>query len=231
MTPKLAACLAGISAAAGVLTVVELASARVVDSRLRSALSVRRVTGVASVVLAVAAAGPVGGLVLAGCGWLSVAMAPRLQGRSLRREVELGFPEFAAALSAALAAGLKPVDALSLVGAHRVDALGLAVRSVCARINAGESLATGLAGLQTACPSGRITALVVVLESGVSRGTDIAEAVSSLAASARSAQLATRRERAAKAGPLIQLVVALGLVPSVLLLIAAVAVGRGFGAS
>ena len=231
MSPDLTACLAGICAAAVVLAVVELFSARGDGSRWRPVVSVRALVAGCCVVLALCLLGPVLGLGATLAGWQAAAFAPRLRASALRRQVDQSFPEFAAALAAALAAGLKPVDALMLVATHRSDALGIAVRSACTRVEAGESLSAALAVVQRECPSARVTALVGVLESGASRGTDIVEAVSSLALSARGSQLAARRERAAKAGPLIQLVVALGLVPSVLLLIAAVAIARGLGTS
>jgi tight adherence protein C len=70
-------------------------------------------------------------------------------------------------------------------------------------------------------PAPELRALVAALDRALRHGAPLAD---TLAAQARDARLAQRRqieEEAAKAGPKIQLVVALLLVPSVLLLVAA----------
>jgi tight adherence protein C len=70
-------------------------------------------------------------------------------------------------------------------------------------------------------PLDEVLALVGALERAARHGAPLAD---TLAAQARDARLARRRriqEEAARAGPKIQLVVALLLVPSVLLLVAA----------
>jgi tight adherence protein C len=81
-----------------------------------------------------------------------------------------------------------------------------------------------LGGLERRLPMPEVRALVAALDRAARHGAPLAD---TLAAQAHDARLARRRrieEEAAKAGPKIQLVVALLLVPSVLLLVAAGAV-------
>jgi tight adherence protein C len=85
----------------------------------------------------------------------------------------------------------------------------------------GVPLAETLRQLERRLPLVEISALVTALDRAARHGAPLAE---TLAAQARDARLHRRREieeEAARAGPKIQLVVALLLVPSVLLLVAA----------
>jgi tight adherence protein C len=85
----------------------------------------------------------------------------------------------------------------------------------------GVPLAHALERVETRVPLPEVTALHAALARAHRHGAPLGE---TLAAQAREARLARRRrieEEAARAGPKIQLVVALLLVPSVLLLVAA----------
>jgi tight adherence protein C len=85
----------------------------------------------------------------------------------------------------------------------------------------GVPLSESLAGLETRLPLPEVRALVAALDRAARHGAPLSD---TLAAQARDARLGRRRqieEEAARAGPKIQLVVALLLVPSVLLLVAA----------
>ena len=228
MNPELAAAGAGVCASAVVLVVAEQVAGRLAPPSRASKINVWRFGAAALALLVMALFGPVAGAVTALLAWQGLVLLPKLRVRSKLRRIDAAFPEFAAGVASGLAAGLKPVDALSLVAEHRNDALGTSVRSACRRIDAGQPWSVGLKDIKREFPCAGIAALVAILESGAVRGTDVVESITSLVLSSRSSQLAARRDRAAKAGPLIQLVVALGLVPSVLLLIAAVAIARGF---
>ncbi|MBM3668286.1 MAG: hypothetical protein FJW90_12620, partial [Actinobacteria bacterium] len=78
-----------------------------------------------------------------------------------------------------------------------------------------------LAGLQRRVPAGEVAALCGLIERSRRFGSPLAEQLSDQATSLRAAQRRRTEEHAARAAPKIQLAVALLLVPSVLLMIAA----------
>ena len=82
-------------------------------------------------------------------------------------------------------------------------------------------LADALGGLATRLPQPEIHALVGALDRARRHGAPLGDTLAAQARSARFALARRIREDAARAGPKIQLVVALLLVPSVLLLVAA----------
>ena len=141
-------------------------------------------------------------------------------------EAERDLPALAYSVAAALAAGVSAVDALELASRHSDSRLGQASAAACRRVEAGASLEAALGGLIQELPGQRIAAMCRTLVSGARHGTSSAEPVAAIARSAAAADLERRRERAAKAAPLIQLIVALGLVPSVLMLVVAAALAR-----
>jgi tight adherence protein C len=85
----------------------------------------------------------------------------------------------------------------------------------------GIPLAEALAGMAVRVPLREVTALVGALERARRHGAPLADTLAAQARAARSALARRIRDDAARAGPKIQLVVALLLVPSVLLLVAA----------
>jgi tight adherence protein C len=94
-------------------------------------------------------------------------------------------------------------------------------RAVGGEVALGVPLADALAGMHRRLPLPEVRALVAALDRARRHGAPLS---ATLAGQARDARLALRRrvqEDAARAGPKIQLVVALLLVPSVLLLVAA----------
>ena len=94
-------------------------------------------------------------------------------------------------------------------------------RTAAVEIELGVPREHALERLAARCPCEGIRPLVRALQRGARHGTPLAEALVAQAAEARAAQACRLAERAAKAAPQIQLVVALLLVPSVLLLVAA----------
>ncbi|MEA2422954.1 MAG: tight adherence protein [Thermoleophilaceae bacterium] len=118
-------------------------------------------------------------------------------------------------------AGLAPAAAFAAVGERAAGTLAAEWRTVGRMCQLGEPLDAALAGLERRLPLPEVRALVAALDRAARHGAPLAD---TLAAQARDARLARRRqieEEAARAGPKIQLVVALLLVPSVLLLVAA----------
>ncbi len=147
--------------------------------------------------------------------WLRRRAAERA--RAARREL----PALLDLLRVTVEAGLAPAAAFGTVGERASGVLAAEWRAVGREAALGVPLSESLRELERRLPLPEIAALVAALDRAARHGAPLAE---TLAAQARDARLARRREieeEAARAGPKIQLVVALLLVPSVLLLVAA----------
>jgi len=94
-------------------------------------------------------------------------------------------------------------------------------RAAATQVALGLSQDAALAGLAERIPAPEVRSPAHALVSARRRGLPLADVLAGQAASARHAARRRVRERSARAGPKIQLVVALVLVPSVLLVIAA----------
>jgi tight adherence protein C len=137
--------------------------------------------------------------------------------RAARREL----PALLDLLRVTVEAGLAPAAAFGAVGERAGGVLAAEWRTVGHEATLGVPLAESLRELERRLPLPEVAALVAALDRSVRHGAPLAE---TLAAQARDARLSRKREieeEAARAGPKIQLVVALLLVPSVLLLVAA----------
>ena len=95
------------------------------------------------------------------------------------------------------------------------------LRAAAARIELGVPRATVLETLERRCPAEGIAPLTAALLRAERHGTPLGPALEALAADARARHAQRLRERAARAAPKIQLVVALLLVPAVMLLVGA----------
>jgi tight adherence protein C len=172
--------------------------------------------------IALAVAGPVAGF-LAPDRWLA--------GRARRRAEEAlrELPALLDLLRVTVEAGLPLAAALAEVGRRARGPLADEWRRVGRESALGVPLSTALAGTTERLPLPEVETLVAALDRAALHGAPLAD---TLAAQADGARLARRRriqEEAAKAGPKIQLVVALLLVPSVLLLVAAALVAALVG--
>ena len=164
--------------------------------------------------LALMAAGPVAGF-LAPDIWLRRRAAERA--RLARREL----PGLLDLLRVTVEAGTSLPASLAAVGRRASGPLAAEWRAVGSEVALGVPLAGALEAMAQRLPLPEVRALVAALERSRRHGAPLAE---TLAAQARDARFALRRhiqEEGARAGPKIQLVVALLLVPSVLLLVAA----------
>lgn len=160
------------------------------------------------------AAGPVGGFLLPDL-WLARRAAERA--RAARRQL----PSMLDLLMVTVEAGSSLAGALAIVGARSRGPLAAEWRITGREVGLGVPLEDALAGMVERLPLPEVGALATALERTRRHGVPLG---STLAAQARDARLALRRhvqEEAARAGPKIQLVVALLLVPSVLLLVGA----------
>jgi len=147
--------------------------------------------------------------------WLRRRAAERA--RRVRREL----PALLDLLRVTVAAGSSLPAALAEVGERAGGPLAAEWRAVGGEVALGVPLEQALAGMGRRLPQPEVRALCAALERARRHGAPLGQ---TLAGQSRDARLALRRrvaEDAARAGPKIQLVVALLLVPSVLLLVAA----------
>jgi len=156
---------------------------------------------------------------------LAAFLAPDawLRRRARKRGAAMGLelPDLLDLLRVALGAGLSLERALAEVARRDRGLLAREWRTAAAEVELGVPREQALAGIAARCPCEGIVPLVRALERGARHGTPLAEALAAQAAEARAAHARRLAERGAKAAPQIQLVVALLLVPSVLLLVAA----------
>jgi tight adherence protein C len=180
--------------------------------------------GAASLPLATLAPGRLGLLVILGAPaagflapdlWLARVAAERA--RRVRREL----PALLDILRVSVEAGGSLPEALRSVGERSDGPLSREWAAVGREVALGVPLAEALSGMAERVPLPEIRALVGALERARRHGAPLAETLAAQARAARFALARRIRDDAARAGPKIQLLVALLLVPSVLLLVAA----------
>lgn len=187
---------------------------------------------IAAAVLAGAAAMPVAalapgrlGLVLAPAGPLAGFLAPdlwlaRLSAERARR-VRRDLPALLDMLRVTVEAGGSPAWALRSVGERSDGPLGREWRAVAGQVDVGVPLGDALDALAVRLPQPEIRAFVAALHRARRHGAPLGDTLAAQSRAARFALARRIRDDAARAGPKLQLVVALLLVPSVLLLVAA----------
>ncbi len=164
-------------------------------------------------VLVVAAAPPVG--FLAPDIWLARLAAERA--RRTRRDL----PALLDILRVTIEAGGSLASALREVGERVAGPLAREWTAVAHEVAVGVPLAEALDGLATRLPQPEIRAFVAALHRSTRHGVPLGDTLAGQARATRFALAHRVREDSARAGPKLQLVVALLLVPSVLLLVAA----------
>ena len=164
--------------------------------------------------LVLAPAAPVAGF-LAPDLWLGRLAAERA--RRVRREL----PALLDILRVTIEAGGSPAAALRAVGERAEGPLAREWVTVGNEVALGIPLSRALGDLSVRLPQPEVTAFVAALQRASRHGAPLAETLAAQARSARFALARRIRDDAARAGPKLQLVVALLLVPSVLLLVAA----------
>jgi tight adherence protein C len=173
---------------------------------------------------AAAAPGRLGLLVALACP-VAGFMGPDLwlvrRARERARRVRRELPAMLDLLRVTVEAGSSLPEALRGVGERASGPLARECRALAREVTLGVPLRDALAGLTQRLPQPEVAALVAALERASRHGTPLAEALAAQARDARFALQRRVREEAARAAPKIQLVVALMLVPSVLLLVAA----------
>jgi tight adherence protein C len=187
-------------------------------------LTAAAAAGLAGAVLAGGAPGRLGPLIalIAPCAgflapdlWLARLAAERA--RRVRRHL----PTLLDLLRVTVEAGSSLPEALRLVGERADGPLASEWRAVGRQVALGVPLRTALEGMVEHLPLPEVRALVAALDRARRHGAPLADTLTAQARDARFAVARRVREDAARAGPKMQLVVAVLLVPSVLLLVAA----------
>lgn len=138
-----------------------------------------------------------------------------------RRRVAIELPAFLDLLAVTIGAGLPVPVALGEVARRQGGLLGAELRAAQRAIASGDSRADALAGLRDRCPHEGVAAMVSAIARADRHGAQLGPALGAIAADARQHRARAIREHAAKAAPQIQLVIALGLVPATMLIVAA----------
>jgi tight adherence protein C len=168
----------------------------------------------ARLALVLMTAAPVAGF-LAPDVWLARHAAERA--RRMRREL----PPLLDLLRVGVESGSSLAQALRTVGERTHGPLAAEWRAVGREVALGVPLARVLAEMAERAPLPEVRALVGALDRARRHGAPLGDTLAAQARDARFSLARQAREEAARAGPKIQLVVALLLVPSVLLLVAA----------
>lgn len=148
---------------------------------------------------------------------LLLARMARRRGRAMEDEL----PDLLDLLRVAIEAGLPVSRALAEVGRDHRGHLAAEWRAAAAQMELGVPRARALDDMAARCPVPGVAALSSALQRAERHGAPLSETLAAQAHEARAARARQVRERAARAAPKIQLVVALLLVPSVLLMVAA----------
>jgi tight adherence protein C len=165
--------------------------------------------------------GPPGCALAAAGAFLAPDVWLRRRARGRRVAVEAELADVLDLLRVAVAAGLSTGRALAEVGRRHPGTLASEIHRAAHAVALGVPAAAALAGLERRCPAAGIAPLTAALRRAARHGAALGPALEAQAAEARSRSARAHAERAARAAPQVQLVVALVLVPSVLLLVAA----------
>lgn len=180
--------------------------------------------GVAAWLAAPAAPGRLGLLVAVGlpvAGFLLPDALRERERRRRQRRLVAALPDAADLLAVASAAGRSPAAGFAEVARSGSGPLAAELRILVAELDCGRPLAAALRELRARSGSAEVAALCAAIERSHRLGSPLADQLRRQAGALRRDQRRAVEERAAKAAPKIQLVVALVLVPSVLLMIAA----------
>lgn len=141
--------------------------------------------------------------------------------RRRHRRLLLSLPDALDLLAIGSAAGRSPAAGFAEIARAGNGPLADELRVAVAELDCGQPLAVALATLRERVPGSEVATLCASIERSRRLGSPLADQLRRQAGALRRDQRRAVEERAARAAPKIQLVVALVLVPSVLLMIAA----------
>jgi tight adherence protein C len=178
----------------------------------------------AGLIAAPAAPGRLSWLVLAGlpaAGFMAPDALLERAARTRHERLVGAIPDALDLLSVSAATGRSTAAGFAEIAASGEGPLAAELAVAVAEISAGTPQSKALASLRERVSGSELAALVAAIERSRRYGSPLAEQLRRQASALRVDQRRAVQERAARAAPKIQLVVALVLVPSVLLMIAA----------
>jgi tight adherence protein C len=143
------------------------------------------------------------------------------EGRRRQRRLLAALPDALDLLAVSLGSGRGPAAGLEQLARAGEGPLAEELRIVVAELSCGTPLSAALASLRARVPGSELATLVAAIERSRRFGSPLDEQLRRQAIALRRDSRRAVEERAARAAPKVQLVVALVLVPSVLLMIAA----------
>jgi tight adherence protein C len=180
--------------------------------------------GLAALLAAPAAPGRTALLVAVGmpaAGFLVPDALLEREARLRQRRLVAALPDALDLLAVSAGSGRGPAAGLEQLARAGEGPLAEELRIAGAELSCGTSLGTSLRSLRERVPGSELAALVASIERSRRFGSPLAEQLRRQASALRRDSRRAVEDRAARAAPKIQLVVALVLVPSVLLMIAA----------
>jgi tight adherence protein C len=177
------------------------------------------VGGAGRLVALLALAGPVAGFVAPDF-WL--ARATRVRSEAAVREL----PDLLDLMRVSVGAGIAPIRAMGDVAAQFDGPLAAEWLRIAAAVSLGEPQSAAFRSLTERIASEEVRAFAEALQRSQRHGLPLGATLATHATRARDARRRRIREQAARAGPKMQLVVALVLVPSMLLVVAALLVSE-----
>ena len=143
------------------------------------------------------------------------------EARRRHRRLVAALPDALDLLAVSSSSGRSPTIGLAEIARAGDGPLAAELRTVGAELSCGRPLVEALRSLRARAPGSEVATLCAAIERSRRFGSPLAEQLRRQATALRRDQRRVVEERAARAAPKIQLVVALVLVPSVLLMIAA----------
>jgi tight adherence protein C len=141
--------------------------------------------------------------------------------RQRQRRLVAALPDALDLLAVSAGSGRGPAAGIEQLARAGEGPLAEELRLTVAELSCGVPLGDALASLRARVPGGELATLVAAIERSRRFGSPLADQLRRQATALRRDSRRAVEERAARAAPKIQLVVALVLVPSVLLMIAA----------
>jgi tight adherence protein C len=141
--------------------------------------------------------------------------------RERQRRLVAALPDALDLLAVSAGSGRGPAAGIEQLARAGAGPLAEEMRLTVAELSCGVSLSAALASLRSRVPGSELATLVAAIERSRKFGSPLADHLRRQATALRRDSRRAVEERAARAAPKIQLVVALVLVPSVLLMIAA----------
>ena len=145
----------------------------------------------------------------------------RRRTRARAETIDAELPDVLDLLRVAVAAGLSPARALAEVGRRHRGILAGEIDRAARTTSLGVPLADALDTLARRAPAAGVPPFVAAMRRAARHGAPLGPSLTAQAQEARARAARQHTEAAARAAPQVQLVVALLLVPSVLLLVAA----------